>query len=42
MADFFNATTDFEPEIPHYLNETPEEAAEAEEQLKQQQMAVQM
>ena len=42
MADFFNATTDFEPEIPHYLKETPEEAAEAEEQLKQQQMAVQM
>ena len=41
MADFFNATTDFEPEIPQYSKDIVE-AAEAEEQLKQQQMAVEM
>lgn len=40
MADFFNPTTDFEPELPQYAQDIVE-AAEAEEQLKQQQMAAQ-
>lgn len=40
MADFFNSTTDFEPELPQYAQDIVE-AAEAEEQLKQQQMAAQ-